>query len=351
MESRYSLESGRRTSSPLRFRSSFEVRSADPRLAESYRPLGSPRAPISGSLLVDVQRQHDRTLDQVYTRMELGDRAYQAETASLQAQVSSLRQQLDLAAVSHARDVESLRKEYEEKIRSETISKETAVTALTAKAQETQHSTALESDRCAQLRREIIEEKERQGEVIGKLQTEQRSIQQELAYYQDQKLPSLQAELARLHDERERLEEDGNRAIALSREQHNRLITDLQTQIEAREARVRSLEYESADLRHQIKVKSEAYARDIATLQETLQSTKDVIDTQERNIARLRLERTEARQDSKELAREVATFHREVTQAKSEHLSLKSDTRKLERLVYGKGSRRPASAKAKPTKA
>jgi len=306
---------------------------------------------MSGSLLVDVQRQHDRTLDQVYTRMELGDRAYQVEAASLQAQVSSLRQQLDLAALAHARDVEALRKEYEEKIRTETISKETAVTALTAKAQETQHASALESDRCAQIRREIIEEKERQSEVIGKLQTEQRSIQQELAYYQDQKLPSLQAELARLHEERERLEEDGSRAIAMAREQHSRLITDLQAQLEAKEARVRSLEYEAADLRHQIKVKSEAYARDIATLQETLLSTKDVIDTQERNIARLRQERTEARQDSKELAREVSAFHREVTQAKSEHLSLKSDTRKLERLVYGKGSRRPASAKAKSTKA
>lgn len=351
MESRYSLESGRRTSSPLRFRSSFEARQADLRLAESYRPVGSPRGPLSGSLLADVQRQHERTLDQVYTRMELGDHAYQAEAASLQAQVSSLRQQLDLAAISHSRDVEALRKEYEEKIRTETISKETAVTALAAKTHETQHASALESDRCAQLRREIIEEKERHSEIIGKLQTEQRSIQQELAYYQDEKLPSLQAELARLHEERQRLEEDSSRSIAISREQHNRLITDLQAQLEAKEARVRNLEYEAADLRHQIKVKNEAYARDIATLQDTLQSTKDVIDTQERNITRLRQERTEARQDSKELAREVTSFQREVTQAKTEHLSLKSDTRKLERLVYGKGSRRPVSAKAKSNKA
>lgn len=349
MDLRYSLD-GRRTTSPLRLRTSFDTRLDEPRVPESYRTLTSPGGQLSGSLLADVQRQHERTLEQVYTRMELGDRAYQAEAASLQAQVSSLRQQLDLAAVSHSRDIESLRKDYEDKIRAETITKEQAVTGIAGKIQETQLAAAQESDRCAQLRREIIEEKERHSELMSKFQSEQRQIQQELLYYQEEKLPSLQSELNRLQEERQRIESDSTRTISLSREQHNRLIADLQAQIEVKESQIRSLELESADLRREIQVKREMYARDIESLQETLHSTREIIDTQEKRIGRMREERAEARMNSKELAREVAVFQRDVTQAKTEHLALKSDTKKLERLVYGKSNRRPASAKSKSTK-
>ena len=280
--------------------------------------------------------------------MELSDRAYQAEVASLQAQVASLRQQLDLAGVSHAREVEAYRRDFEERLRGETMGRESALTSLAAKTKETQHIASIESDRCAQIRKEILEEKERHSDLTTRLLADQRSIQQEIEYYQEQKLPSMQSELDRLREEKQRLQQENDRAVLKIKEDHQALLTELQTKLEAKEAFARNLEYDAADLRHQIMVRSEAYARDIAALQDSLKSTRGVIDVQERDLARLKQARTEARLDSKELAREVSSFESEVQEAKSHNQQLRSDARKLERLVYGKtGSRRGTSPKPK----
>lgn len=355
-EQRFVGESVRSSSSPLKYRASFESRrsgessekarpsyptEAASNRYDSSRPLNSPRTNGTHSIVMDVQKQHEKTLEQVYTRMELSDRAYQAEVTSLQAQVASLRQQLELASVSHAREVEAYRRDFEERLRSETLGRESALTSLAAKTKETQHISTLESDRCAELRKDILTEKERHSDTMARLLSEQRAIQQEIDYYQNQKLPSMQSELDRLKDEKQRLAQENERIVLKMKEDHQALLAELQTKLEAKEAFARNLEYDAADLRHQIAVRTEANARDTAALQDTIKATRGVIDVQERDLARLKQARTEARLDSKELAREVSSFESEVLEAKSHNQQLRSDARKLERLVYGKTGRSP----------
>jgi chromosome segregation ATPase len=290
----------------------------------------------SADFINQLEIQHERAMSDVYGKLKSQEESYDRASESLSKQVTALRQRADMTNQVYTKEVFQIKEEFEDKLKE--IARDRDSTEHNFKSRLHELKLTLEGERTQteQLRHELSLVKHSSNEEVSRLQSKLRSLQIEHEQAKQQGVEEIRHGQQLIERERQQLRTDRSAYSEEFRRQHEAQVTELRVRLEAKDTLLVSMEQEVNDLRRQLSTRTETAGRDLQTLQDTLHSTRKVLELQESDLDRLKKDREDSRRESRALSKEAAVVEHELAQLRRENLSLKEHNKKLEMIVYGR---------------
>ena len=298
--------------SPTRY--SPQTFSPDHRLSEYSQ--GHMR--LAQERLRDQEYQHERTLTQ------------------LRGQVAALRHQIDMLNQEHQTEARRIREEHEARMRSIKAEKEQELAALQRRLDETMYSVQRANDDADKEREEIELQCRRLNDENAQLRSQVSAVASELEYMKTQVYEKTKSQIESLEREKQGLSDQHQARMRAMDSEQRTIVDSLHETISNKEGIIRKLEAELHGLRSELTQKNELADRDIYNLEQTLVSTKHMLDNQRDEHERLKATRDEAKHENRVLASEANMLQLEVSKTRRENEHLKDEIGRLEKLVYGR---------------
>ena len=272
---------------------------------------------------------------------------YEVEIDRQREDIVSLRQQIDSANQTHLRELLEQRQSYETTVDGLKQEQERATSALQFKVTDLMSALSAESERCTRYRQELLTLKAKYNEELSALHRNIEAVVEESEHLKRSTIAQMQHDVTRYQSEADTIRTTKEREVGLAKHEFQNILNDLNARIDAKDSRIQTVEFELSEARRQLKTAAENYEKDVQGLQESLASTRHVMETQEQDLKRLKIAREDARMDARELAKEIAVLELEMKQMRKEKAALHSGNQKLERLLYGKSTRKASSPRPK----
>ncbi|OMJ93133.1 hypothetical protein SteCoe_3950 [Stentor coeruleus] len=307
---------------------------------QNSSPIRNTGLNYSSSFLRELEKHHDRSIQIANDRLKSQELQHERNLESLRAQISSLKQQLDHNDRSYQREEVRLEEDYNYRLN--ILSREAEIKLRPIQAQIAEYEKNIERATLSQ-NSEICE----LNKSIQDLAQENQSIKprievlkSELDNLHKQLYQETQQEISALDQEKKSLTRNHHSDLETFTENHRRTISTLHSAISTREDKIESLQQDLASQKRILNELIFSSEDEIRRLEDSLQSARSMLNRQEREIGQIHSITTEAKKESKVLNNEKTTMESDISRTRKENEYLKQEIKRLERLVYGKGSPR-----------
>ena len=305
---------------------------------DSYSPPRSSFQPYSSSFINELNKHQDRSLQIANDRLKAQEIQHGRNAESLRSQISSLRQQLEHTEKGAKR--EETRLEEDLNYRLNILSRESEAKLRPILAQindcekEIERSTLSNHSELRNISNGILELRQENQSLRPKIEI----LKEEVEKLRKRLYEDSRQELAALEKEKSMITRGYHTEMEQSSERHRRSVNSLNSAIDGREEKIeemqRGLEYRKKTISDLIYDSND----EIKRLEENVQNTRNLLRRQERDISSIHLSMNEAKKEMKVLGNEKLTMDADIITTRKENEYLKQEIKRLERLVYGKGS-------------
>ena len=309
---------------------------------DSYSPTRTSPGQYSSTFLRELEKHHDRSVQIANDRFKSQSLQHERNLENLRGQIAGLKQQLEHNERSSTR--EECRLEEDHNYRLNILQRETELNLRPVQAQIAEYEKNIEraklthNSEIREINRNVQDlRQENQG-----LRPKVELLRSELETLKNKLVQESQNELAAL--EREKKDVTRNHHVDLEQmtEEHRKGVASLHKVLDSREQRIEDLQRELAGNKralNELILNSEA---EIRRLEEGLQQARLTLNKQEREMKTIHSAMNEAKKEAKILSNEKSSMESDITSTKKENEYFKQEIKRLDRLVYGKGSpRRP----------
>lgn len=309
---------------------------------ESYSPTRTSPGGYSSTFLRELEKHHDRSVQIANDRFKSQSLQHERNLENLRSQISSLRQQLEHNERSYNR--EECRLEEDHNYRLNILQRETELNARPVLAQiaefekNIERATLTHNSEIREITRNIQDLRQENQSLRPKVEM----LKTELENLKTKLVQESQNELAALDREKKDVTRGHHIELEQMTEGHRKNVANLHKVLDTRENRIEELQRElvvNKKALNELILNSEG---EIRRLEEGLQQARLTLNKQEREMMQIHSAMNEAKKEAKILNNEKSSMESDITNTKKENEYLKQEIKRLDRLVYGKGSpRRP----------
>ena len=309
---------------------------------DTYSPTRSKGQNYSSSFISELEKHHDRSLQIANDRLKSQEIQHDRNIESLRSQISSLRQQLEHNEKGAQREETRLEEDFSYRLNILSRESEAKLRPILAQIndceKDIERSSLSNNSELRNITKSIQDLKQENHSLRPKIEVLNAEVEKlRKRLYEDS-----QQELAALEKEKSAITRAHHSELEQSSEGHRRNVNSLHSAIDNREGKIEELQRE---LGYQKKTLSDLIYDsndEIRSLEENLQSARNLLSRQERDMSSIHMSMNEAKKEMKILNNEKLTMDADIDTTKQENEYLKQEIKRLERLVYGKGSpRRP----------
>lgn len=310
--------------------------------SHNYSPTRSQVQTYSSSFLTELEKHHERSIQIAKDRLKSQEVQHERNLESLRSQISSLKQQLEHNEKGSSREELRLEEDYNYRINMLARESDVKLRPILAQINETEkeieRATLANNSELRNYTKGIQDLKQENGLLKPKIEllmAEAEKLRKRL--YEDS-----QQELISLDKEKQMITRAHHLELEKTSENHRRNINSLHLGTSVREEKIEDLQKELGIQKKSLSELIYDSNNEIRSLEDALQSARNLLSRQERDMSTVHLSMNEAKKEAKVLQNEKVSMEADIETTRQENDYLKQEITRLERLVYGKGSpRRP----------
>ena len=311
-----------------------------PFTSDSYSPQRNQNSSYSSSFIRELEKHHERSLQIANDRIKSQETQHDRNLESLKSQISSLKQQLEHNDRSFQR--EEVRLEEDFNYRLNILSRESDIKLRPILAQINEYEKDIERSTLSYNSelREISKASQDLKQENFSLKPKIEALQAELSSLNKKLYEDSQQELDTLEREKKSIIKDYHEELEQIAENHRRSVYNLHQSISLKEEKIDNLSNELSFQKKNLSDLIYNSNEEIRRLEDDLQSARTLLSKQERDMSQIHSVMNEAKKEAKVLQNEKTSMEADIVRTKKENEFLKQEIKRLERLVYGKGSPR-----------
>ena len=169
----------------------------------------------------------------------------------------------------------------------------------------------------------------------GELRSKVNSVASELEYVSGQH-SNAKSDIEQLQRQHGNSLEDAQIKTQSLESEHKRTLDQFRDTIGQKETAINRLEEEIYNLRKDLHNKNEAAEYDICNLEQTLSSTRGMLDMQQEESAKLKLAHADAANENRALRSQTNMLELDLSRSQREVEALRTENSRLEALLYGR---------------
>ena len=294
----------------------------------------------SSTFLRELEKHHDRSVQIANDRLKAQEIQHERNLDNLRSQILSLKQQLEHNDRSCAREEQRHEEDYNYRVnilQRESDLKTRPVLAQIAEYEKNiERSTLNHNSELRELTRSIQDLKQENISLKPKVEM----LKDELEVLKTKLYKESQQELALLDQEKKEVTRKHHIELEGMTENHRKSVSNLHKILDTRESRIEDLQKELINNKQALNDLILNSENEIRRLEESLQKARLTLNKQEREMMTIHSAMNEAKKEAKVLQNEKTAMESDINSTKKESEYLKTEIKRLERLVYGKGSPR-----------
>lgn len=294
---------------------------------------------FSHDFVHELEKQHERALANAYFKLSAQEDNHGKIVEALKAQVTSLRQQLEVNKQLHDQDDVRKRKDFDDALRSALGDKEKLLFDLQHRTEDLMKALSSQEKHNLELREELAASKAIHEEATSQANAHIEDLQRELEAVRTLSLLPAEQEIEKLKADKKAIREDFERIIQAIKKDNQEAVLDLGKKLDAKNSLISHLETEVNEVRRHMAMRSQETERDTAQLQEVIRGLKQALWQRDEEVKRLRKSREESSKEARLLEKETSLLEHELARMRKDNDDLRGHGVRMERLVYGKGRR------------
>jgi chromosome segregation ATPase len=306
--------------------------------SEVHSPTRSQGVGYSSSFLKELEKHHDRSLQIANDRMKSQEIQHERNIESLKSQINGLKQQLENNDKAFQREEARLEEDYNYRLNM--ISRESDIKLRPIIAQINEYEKDIErtslsyNSEFREISKAIHDLKSENSNLRPKIEVLNSELEKlNVKFYEDS-----QQELNLLDKEKKNLTRSHQSELEILTESHRRNINNLHQTISAREEKIEALQNQLNVQKKSLNDLIYNSNEEIRRLEDSLQSARNLLNKQERDINQIQSVLSEAKKETRVLQNERISMESDINTTKKENEYLKQEIKRLEKLVYGRGS-------------
>jgi len=248
------------------------------------------------------------------------------------SEVRKLRDEVEKLSRKHKYELESCKKDYEKQLASLEDQKSKELKETYERIGSLQASLSDVADRNTNLRQKILNKKIFHSESVSKLNSEAKSLVEQLEYLQSNYLEAQKSAVEALETQIAQSKEQNDIQLNEIENEQASEIYDLENQIYSQENEINQLEIETQKLKGLLSCEN----TNIPSIQLSLKQAQQLWEQKEKQLENLRVQREEAVRASKEISKDFSLLTYKYENLKSQNKQLKQKVSNLEQIVYGR---------------
>ena len=306
--------------------------------SENYSPTRTQSNNYSSSFMRELEKHHDRSVQIANDRLKSQEIQHERNLESLRSQISNLKQQIEHNDKSFQREDIRLEEDYNYRLnilaRESDIKLRPIIAQINEYEKDIERSTLSHNSELREMSKSIQELKQENQLMKPKIEV----LNKELEKVSKKLYEESQSELAAIEQEKKTLTRKHHSEMELLSENHRRNVNHSHHLIDSREEKIEELQKELSYLKNSLSDLIYNSNDEIRKLEENLQNARNLLNKQEKDMSSIHLSMNDAKKESKILQNERISMESDITTTKKENEYLKQEIKRLERLVYGKGS-------------
>jgi chromosome segregation ATPase len=294
----------------------------------------------SSTFLRELEKHHDRSIQIANDRLKSQELQHERNLDNLRSQISSLKQQLEHNERSYTREEQRLEEDYNYRLnilqRESDLKTRPVLTQIAEYEKNIERATLSHNSELRELTRAVQELKQENLSLRPRVEV----LKAELDTLKNKLYKESQQELALIEQEKKEITRNHHIELEAISESHRKSVSGLHRVLDTRDSRIEELQKELAAKKqglNELILNSES---EIRRLEEGLQTARLTLNKQEREMMTIHSAMNEAKKEAKVLQNEKTAMESDIGSTKKENEYFKTEIKRLERLVYGKGSPR-----------
>lgn len=259
-----------------------------------------------------------------------------SEEDYLKSEIDFLRRELEKVSRQNSLSLIELKSYQEQQLSKLFHDKESILQAEFDTILSLQRCLSKESDECSRLRQTILNYKMEHSERFSEMNVELERLVKEADYLRNQLISNCKDEVRQYQNKVETKRLDYSKKIRNIENYKHGELYDAENALEKEERRIKELEFELQDLRAKVLAKNNFSEGELEKIHTSLRSTQRIAEQQEVDLKALRVERDKARNEARDLEKDMNVAKRRVESLRDENNVLKQQLKRVERLTYGK---------------
>lgn len=313
---------------------------ASPRLSSRLSTRPSDSFGYSSDFVNQLEKKHDAAIASLSEKLRVQEHNHAQSTESLHKSAAAHQLQAELSVQSHIKEARVQNQELEARLAGMMRDKNETERNLRNRVLELSNALEAERARSGQYLQDLSRLKGSSEDEIAKLRGQLRLALDEATRVQSYHNETSKRDYETMEQERQYIQAEKQEYIYQVRRQYDAQVTELRLRLESKDALLISIEQDLADARRQLSTRAEASARDLHTMQETLRSTRKVLELQELDLDRLKRDKEETRKEGQIISKEAAILEHDLGQLRHESKGLKAQNKRMQKIVYGRSPRK-----------
>ena len=294
----------------------------------------------SSNFLRELEKHHDRSAQIADDRLRAQEVQHERNLDNLRNQILGLKQQLELNDRTGLREAQRLEEDYNYRLnilqRESDLRTRPVLVQIAEYERNVERSALSHNSDLRELTRSVQDLRQENLSLKAKVDP----LRAELEALKVKLYKESQQELASLEQEKKDLTRKHQVDLEDMTQHHRKAVSGLHGLLDSRETRVEGLQKDLIGSKQSLNTLILNSESEIRRLEEGLQKARLTLNKQERDMMSIHSAMNEAKKEAKVLLNEKSSMESDISSTRKENEYFKAEIKRLDRLVYGKGSPR-----------
>lgn len=272
-------------------------------------------------------------------RLKELEHSHEAQVDFLRNQIAKYRDQIDMEQTAHLKDLERLKIRLEEKVLARKSEKQSLIESYYEDLTQLKNKLQKENQNYNSANQSFLLMKAEQEAEVENLNSCLETLLQKLNHLKEQSETISKNQIQTLEAQLESLKSNYSLETSQLKKEHQQQKTNIENKLQGKETLIDNLEYEVTQLRKCLTKKQREGDQKLNYLKQSLSESQVHLKSHEEQVNQIVWAREGTLQEAATLSQETKRLETKLEKQRKFNCRLKDKIAKLEKLVYGKGTK------------